>query len=88
MLSALLFAETTTIGVRYQEVHRGCLEREVRSIATPVGPIRFDRDARGPCAERGAEFEDCAQAAGEHNLRSKIARSRHEGVSSTRSPEL
>ena len=68
-LSGLLFAETTTIGVRYQEVHRDCLEREVRSIATPVGPIRFKIATRaGRVLNASPEFEDCAKAAAEHGV--------------------
>jgi pyridinium-3,5-bisthiocarboxylic acid mononucleotide nickel chelatase len=68
-LSGLLFAETTTIGVRYQEVHRDCLDREVRSIATPVGPIRFKIASRaGRVLNASPEFEDCARAATEHGL--------------------
>jgi pyridinium-3,5-bisthiocarboxylic acid mononucleotide nickel chelatase len=69
LLSGLLFAETTTIGVRYQEVHRDCLEREVRSIATPVGAIRFKIATRaGRVLNASPEFEDCAKAASEHGL--------------------
>ncbi len=69
LLSGLLFAETTTIGVRYQEVHRDCLEREVRSIATPVGAIRFKIATRaGRVLNASPEFEDCARAAAEHGL--------------------
>ena len=68
-LSGLLFAETTTIGVRYHEMQRDCLEREVRSIATPVGPIRFKIARRaGRVLNASPEFEDCAKAAAEHGL--------------------
>ena len=68
-LSGLLFAETTTIGVRYQEVHRDCLEREVRSVPTPVGPIRFKIATRaGRVLNASPEFEDCAKAAADHGL--------------------
>jgi hypothetical protein len=68
-LSGLLFAETTTIGVRYHEMQRDCLEREVRSIATPVGPIRIKIARReGRVLNASPEFEDCAKAAAEHGL--------------------
>ena len=69
LLSGLLFAETTTIGVRYHEMERDCLAREVRSIATPVGPIRFKIASRaGRVLNAAPEFEDCAKAAAEHGL--------------------
>ncbi len=69
VLSGLLFAETTTIGVRYHEMQRDCLAREVRSIATPVGPIRFKIASRaGRVMNASPEFEDCAKAATEHGL--------------------
>jgi uncharacterized protein (TIGR00299 family) protein len=68
-LSGLLFAETTTIGVRYHEMERDCLAREVRSIPTPVGPIRFKIASRaGRVLNASPEFEDCAKAAAEHGL--------------------
>jgi pyridinium-3,5-bisthiocarboxylic acid mononucleotide nickel chelatase len=62
--SAVLFAETTTIGVRYREVQRECLSREVRVLETPVGPIRFKVATRdGRVFNASPEFEDCARAA-------------------------
>jgi uncharacterized protein (DUF111 family) len=72
-----LFAETTTIGVRYHEMQRDCLEREVRSIATPVGPIRFKIARRaGRVLNASPEFEDCAKAAAEHGLPIKDVQAR------------
>jgi pyridinium-3,5-bisthiocarboxylic acid mononucleotide nickel chelatase len=68
-LTSLLFAETTTIGVRYQEMQRECLEREVRTVATPVGPIRFKIARRdGRVLNAAPEFDDCAAAAAAHGL--------------------
>jgi uncharacterized protein (TIGR00299 family) protein len=40
-LIALLFEETTTIGVRTYEVHRRTLERETVAVKTPFGEIRM-----------------------------------------------
>ena len=66
---SVLFAETTTIGVRRQEVVRECLEREVRLIDTPVGPIRFKIARRDGCVLNASpEFDDCARAATEQKL--------------------
>jgi uncharacterized protein (TIGR00299 family) protein len=68
-LTGILFAETTTIGVRFQEVQRERLEREITSIATPVGPIRFKVATRdGRVFNASPEFDDCAKAAAEHGL--------------------
>ena len=68
-LTGLLFAETTTIGVRYQEMRRDRLDREVRTVETAVGPIRFKIASRGGRVLNAApEFEDCARAAADRNL--------------------
>jgi pyridinium-3,5-bisthiocarboxylic acid mononucleotide nickel chelatase len=68
-LSGLLFAETTTIGVRYREMHREWLAREIRTIETPVGPIRFKVATRdGRVLNAAPEFDDCAKAAADRGL--------------------
>jgi pyridinium-3,5-bisthiocarboxylic acid mononucleotide nickel chelatase len=68
-LSGVLFADTTTIGVRYVEMDRERLQREVRSIATPVGPIRVKVATRdGRIMNASPEFEDCARAAAASGL--------------------
>jgi hypothetical protein len=63
-LARVLFAESTTLGVRVAEADRIVLAREERRVATPFGPIRVKvvRDAAGrPTAS--AEYEDCKRAA-------------------------
>jgi uncharacterized protein (TIGR00299 family) protein len=68
-LAGLLFAETTTIGVRYQEVRRERLEREVRSVPTPLGPVRIKVASRdGRVLNASPEFDDCARLAAEQGL--------------------
>jgi uncharacterized protein (TIGR00299 family) protein len=68
-ISGVLFAETTTIGVRYQDVQRECLEREIHSVETSVGPIRFKIARRdGRVVNASPEFDDCARAAAEHRM--------------------
>ncbi|HEY0875284.1 MAG TPA: nickel pincer cofactor biosynthesis protein LarC [Vicinamibacterales bacterium] len=65
-LTAILFAETTTIGVRYQEMMRECLEREIVSIETPLGPVAFKVASRdGHILNAKPEFDDCARIAEE-----------------------
>jgi uncharacterized protein (TIGR00299 family) protein len=63
-LAGILFAESTTLGVRVQEVERLLLEREIRTVRTPFGPIRVKiaRDAAGR-ETPSAEYEDCKAAA-------------------------
>jgi uncharacterized protein (TIGR00299 family) protein len=68
-LSGILFAETTTIGVRYQEMLRECLERELVDVETPAGTIRFKVATRGGRVLNAApEFDDCARLAVERGL--------------------
>ena len=68
-LAGVLFAETTTIGVRFQEAMRECLAREVRTVETPAGPIRVKIATRdGRVLNASPEFEDCARAAAAHGL--------------------
>ena len=68
-LSGVLFTETTTIGVRYQEMLRERLEREVVSIDTPLGPIRFKVARRdGRIVNAAPEFEDCARVAADRHV--------------------
>lgn len=67
--SALLFTETTTIGVRYRDMLRDRLARETRLVETPVGPIRFKVASRaGRTLNVSPEFDDCAAAAAARRL--------------------
>jgi pyridinium-3,5-bisthiocarboxylic acid mononucleotide nickel chelatase len=68
-LVGILFADTTTIGVRYQEVQRECLAREVRTVDTSLGPVRFKIASRdGRVLNAAPEFDDCARIAAERAL--------------------
>ena len=68
-LTGLLFSETTTIGVRYQEMARECLEREIVTVETPLGAIRFKVASRnGQILNASPEFDDCARIATEKGL--------------------
>ena len=67
-LTDIVFAETTTIGVRYSEVARECLAREIVTVETPLGPVRFKVASRdGRVLNAQPEFEDCAALAVKHN---------------------
>jgi uncharacterized protein (TIGR00299 family) protein len=68
-IAAVLFAHTTTIGVRYQEMLRDRLDRVIQSVETPVGAIRFKVATRdGRVLNAAAEFDDCARISAERGL--------------------
>jgi uncharacterized protein (TIGR00299 family) protein len=68
-LSAIVFRETTTIGVRYHEVLRERLEREMVAVNTPLGAVRFKVARLGETIVNAApEFEDCLRIASERNI--------------------
>jgi uncharacterized protein (DUF111 family) len=68
-LADILFRESTTIGVRYQEMERTCLDRTMETVQTPYGPVRF-KVARRDGRELNAapEFDDCQRLAAEHGV--------------------
>ena len=67
-LTALVFRETTTIGVRHSEMDRECLERESLVVETPFGPVRVKIARRhGELMNASPEFEDCARVAAVHS---------------------
>lgn len=68
-LTDLLFAESTTIGVRYDEMSRTCLDRATETVTTPYGDVRF-KIARRDGRELNAspEFDDCARLAAQHGV--------------------
>jgi uncharacterized protein (TIGR00299 family) protein len=66
-LTALVFRETTTIGVRYREMTRECLDRETVAVETPLGAIRIKVARRnGEILNASPEFDDCVRLAAEH----------------------
>ena len=65
----IIFRETTTIGLRHYDVDRECLEREIVTVETPLGAVRFKVASRdGRVINAAPEFEDCARLAAAHNL--------------------
>ncbi len=68
-LSEIVFRESTTIGLRYHEMTRECLERTSLPIETPIGTVRVKVARRsGRVVNAAPEFEDCARLAAEHGL--------------------
>lgn len=63
-LSDIIFAETTTLGVRYHDVLRDRLEREERVVQTSWGDVRIKVARRGGQVMNAApEFDDCVRLA-------------------------
>lgn len=61
-MTEIVFRESTTIGVRYQELVRECLDREVVTVTTPIGPVRFKVARReGRVLNAQPEFDDLAK---------------------------
>ncbi len=68
-MTDVIFRETTTIGLRHYEVDRECLDREVVTVTTPIGAVRFKVARRnGRVLNAVPEFDDCARLAVENNL--------------------
>jgi uncharacterized protein (TIGR00299 family) protein len=63
-LTTIVFRETTSIGVRYREMERECLDRETLTVETPFGPVGI-KIARlnGEVMNASPEFDDCARVA-------------------------
>jgi uncharacterized protein (TIGR00299 family) protein len=68
-VAEVIFRETTTIGLRHSEVERECLQREIVTVATRLGDVRFKIARRdGRVMNAVPEFEDCAKLAAANNL--------------------
>ena len=68
-LTSLIFRETTTIGVRYREMARECLDRETVTVTTRLGDVRFKVARRdGRILNASPEYDDCARIAREHDV--------------------
>ncbi len=68
-LTAAIFRETTTIGVRYREMARECLDREDVTVQTALGAVRVKVARRdGRVLNASPEFEDCVRIARERNV--------------------
>ena len=67
-LTAIIFRETTTIGVRYREMTRECLDREEVNVETALGPVRVKVARRdGRVVNASPEFDDCVRLAEQHD---------------------
>lgn len=71
-LAAVLFSETTTLGLRIHHAERRVLARNIAEITTSFGPVRVKYNELGSFAP---EYEDCRRLAAQNNvpLRAVIA---------------
>jgi len=68
-LTTILFAETSTLGVRQQFVTRRALARTVQKVETPYGPVRVKVAQWGEGQTKAApEYEDCRRLAELHQV--------------------
>ena len=68
-LSKLIFAETTTLGMRLRQEQRLTLERQHVTVATPWGEVRVKLGSLdGVVCNAAPEFEDCRRLAAAHNV--------------------
>jgi len=68
-VSTALFRDSTTIGLRYSEVARDTLSRELVSVSTRFGDVRC-KVARqdGAVTNVAPEFDDCVRLADQHGV--------------------
>lgn len=67
-LAAIVLQETTTIGLRYYEVERRVLERQIRAVATPYGEVNVKFSCLDGRCRAAPEYEDCARLAQQHQV--------------------
>jgi pyridinium-3,5-bisthiocarboxylic acid mononucleotide nickel chelatase len=68
-LTQLLFAETSTLGVRHREERREILARKLVTVNTRWGDVRFKVASRnGTVTNCAPEYEDCRRIAAEHHV--------------------
>ncbi len=68
-LAQLVFAETTTLGVRMREERRRCLARRHVAVPTRWGEVRMKvASLNGTVTNCVPEYEDCRRLAAEHHI--------------------
>jgi uncharacterized protein (TIGR00299 family) protein len=72
-LRALLFRESSTLGVRTRHEKRYALPRRHQAVVTPWGEVRMKvAHLNGAVSQYAPEYEDCRRIAVEHHLPLKI----------------
>jgi pyridinium-3,5-bisthiocarboxylic acid mononucleotide nickel chelatase len=68
-LAQLIFAETTTLGIRRRQEMRQTLARRWESVQTEWGEVRIKiASMNGTVTNCAPEYEDCRQIAAKHNV--------------------
>lgn len=68
-LRALIFRESSTLGIRVRCEKRYALPRRFESVATPWGAVQMKVAAvNGTVSQYAPEYEDCRRIAAEHHL--------------------
>ena len=67
-LSEIILKETSTIGIRLQEMERITLKREIKTVQTQLGEVRVKSVVVRGLERVQPEYEDCARLAEENNL--------------------
>jgi len=70
---AVIFRETTTLGIRRTNQQRAILEREIQQVETEYGKVRVKVAWKGRSSEKlianvQPEYEDCAELARKYNI--------------------
>jgi pyridinium-3,5-bisthiocarboxylic acid mononucleotide nickel chelatase len=68
-LAKIIFAETTTIGLRMRDENRYALARRHQAVETQWGSVRIKiANLNGTIANYAPEYEDCRMIAEQHNV--------------------
>ncbi len=67
-MERILFAETTTFGIRRHSVTRTKMQRRHEAVTTPFGQVRMKVGTRGGVETVSPEYEDCKAAAAKHGV--------------------
>ncbi len=68
VVTGLLFAESTTLGVRFRALERITLPREAAAVDTPWGRVAGKVARHGGTARFAPEYESCQARAREHGV--------------------
>src|SRR5262249_36511020 len=72
-IARVIFAETTTLGIRFSEWRRLCLDREWVEVATRYGSVRVKVGRQdGEVRTATPEYEDCRARAGDQGVPIKV----------------